>query len=394
MSIDGDFGQFAVADDLSGAAETAMALSMRGTRSVVLLAPRPHPADVVVVDLDTRAQPPAMAARAVADALAHARPGDRVFKKIDSLLRGNVAAEVGALADAGYGVVLTPALPVARRTVTAGVPHVDGVPLHETDAWRAERAAPPRSVASVLAPASVLSLGIDEVRGPGLAETFAGVAGTGRIVVCDAETDADLDAIALAAASPGLALAGSGGLAAAVGRARPPGGPGAPNDAFGALPAGPAAPVLVVVGTAEPVAAEQVSLLDGFTVHSLPAGGLAEGPVPVPPISGPSVLRVDPGDHVDPGRGRAVSEGLAATVAALPGPLELVLIGGETARRVLDALGVDLIEPLDQIHHGAVRSRLPGGGTVVTRPGSFGGPDSLVRIVRALLAPETERQLL
>jgi 4-hydroxythreonine-4-phosphate dehydrogenase len=387
MSLGGDFGLFAVADDLSGAAETAMALSMRGTRSVVLLAPRPHPAEVVVVDLDTRAQPPATAARAVAGALAHARPGDRVFKKIDSLLRGNVAAEVGALADAGYGVVLTPALPVARRTVTAGVPHVDGVPLHETDAWRAERAAPPRSVASMLAPAPVLSLGLDEVRGPGLAETFAEVADTGRIVVCDAETDADLDAIALAAASPGLALAGSGGLAAAVGRARTAAPPKRPA-------VDPAGPVLIVVGTAEPVAAEQVSLLDGFTVHSLPAAGLAEGPVPIPPISGPSVLRVDPGDHVDPGRGRAVSEGLAATVAALPGPLELVLIGGETARRVLDALGVDLIEPLDQIHHGAVRSRLPGGGTVVTRPGSFGGPDSLVRIVRALVAPETERQFL
>ncbi len=390
MSLDGGFGLFAVADDLSGAAETALALSMRGTRSVVLLAPRPHPADVVVVDLDTRAQRPALAARAVADALAHVRPGDRVFKKIDSLLRGNVAAEVGALTEAGYGVVLTPALPVARRTVTAGVPHVDGLPLHETDAWRAERAAPPRSVASVLALAPVLSLGLDEVRGPGLAETFAEVAGTERIAVCDTETDADLDAIALAAArtSPGLALAGSGGLAAAVGRARTAG------SAEPASSVAPAGSVLIVVGTAEPVAAEQVSLLDGFTVHSLPATGLAEGPVPIPPISGPSVLRVDPDNGVDPDQGRAVSEGLAATVASLPGPMDLVLIGGETARRVLDALGVDMLEPLDQIHHGAVRSRMPGGGTVVTRPGSFGGPDSLLRIVRALRAPETERQFL
>lgn len=387
MSPDGDFGLFAVADDLSGAAETAMALSVRGTRSVVLLAARPHPADVVVVDLDTRAQPPAMAARAVADALAHVRPGDRVFKKIDSLLRGNVAAEVGALAEAGYGVVLTPALPVARRTVTAGVPHVDGLPLHETGAWRAERGAPPRSVAAALTPTPVLALGLDEVRGPGLAETLAKVAGTGRIVVCDAECDADLDAIALAAArtSAGLALAGSGGLAAAVGRARTAGTAG---PASSADPADPAGPVLIVVGTAEPVAAEQVSLLDGFTVHSLPATGLAEGPVPIPPISGPSVLRVDPDDLVDPGRGRAVAEGLAATVASQPGPVDLVLIGGETARRVLDVLGVDLLEPLDQVHHGAVRSRMPGGGTVVTRPGSFGGPDSLVRIVRALRAPD------
>jgi 4-hydroxythreonine-4-phosphate dehydrogenase len=390
MSPGNQFGLFAVADDLSGAAETAMALSVRGTRNVVLLAARPHPADVVVVDLDTRVQRPDLAARAVTDALAHVRPGDRVFKKIDSLLRGNVAAEVGALADAGYGVVLTPALPVARRVVTAGVLHVDGLPLHETDAWRAERAAPPRTVAAALAPAPVRSLGLAEVRGPGLAETFAEVTGSGRIVVCDAETDADLDAIALAAArtSPVLALAGSGGLAAAVGRARTAGMAGPPSSAD------PAGAVLIVVGTAEPVAVEQVSLRNGFTVHSLPATGLAEGPVPIPPISGPTVLRVDPDDHVDPGRGRAVSEGLAATVASLPGPMDLVLIGGETARRVLDVLGVDLLEPLDQIHHGAVRSRIPGGGTVVTRPGSFGGPDSLVRIVRALRAPETERQFL
>jgi 4-hydroxythreonine-4-phosphate dehydrogenase len=388
----------AVADDLSGAAETAIALGMRETRSVVLMSAHAHPADVVVVDLDTRGASPSAAAEALTSALAGARPGDHVFKKIDSLLRGNVAAEIGALAGAGYGVVLTPALPVAGRTVRSGVPLVNGQPLYLADAWRTEHAVPPRSVAEALAPAQVRTLGLDVVRDPAaLAEACVAVAGTGQILICDAETDADLDAIALAAATapPALALAGSGGLAAALGRTRTclecpiPDGerPERGIQGIGGRT------VLVVVGTAEPGAVEQVGRLDGFTVHSLDPARLAAGAVPLPLVSGPTVVRVDPSDSVDPGQARAVVCGLAATVAAaLHEPVDLVLTGGETARRVLDALGVDSLEPLDQIHHGAVRSRLLGGGTVVTRPGSFGGPDSLVQIVHALRGTGTQRK--
>lgn len=143
-------------------------------------------------------------------------------------------------------------------------------------------------------------------------------------------------------------------------------------------------PVLIVVGTAEPVAVEQVERLDGFTVHSLDPAELAAGPVPLPPLTERTVIRVDPAHRIDPTQARAVTRGLAATVAALRLSGDLVLTGGETARRVLDALGVDALEPVDQIHHGAVRSRLDTGATVVTRPGSFGGPDSLVRIVQAV----------
>jgi 4-hydroxythreonine-4-phosphate dehydrogenase len=390
---------FAVADDLSGAAETAMALSVRGSRSVVVLSGSAS-ADVVVVDLDTRAAPASDAASSVTRALAEVPPGYRVFKKIDSLLRGNVAAEVGAVAAAGYGVVVTPALPVAGRSVRAGVLHVDGRPLHEGDAWRAEQATPPESVAAALAPAGVQIVGLAMVRSGGLAEVFADAAG--RILVCDTETDADLDVVAGAAAQvpEGLALAGSGGLAAAVGRLRAPDPPAnaakgtlatlsAARGTFGTLTAAKgtlaAGGPVVVVGTADPVAVAQVELLDGFAVYSLDPGELAAGAVALPAIVGPTVVRVDPVAPVDPSQARAVATGLAASVAAvLPATVDLVLLGGETARRVLDALGVDHLEPVEAIHHGAVRSLLPDGGTVVTRPGSFGGPDSLVQIVRHL----------
>ncbi|MFD8566682.1 nucleotide-binding domain containing protein [Streptomyces sp. NPDC059639] len=50
----------------------------------------------------------------------------------------------------------------------------------------------------------------------------------------------------------------------------------------------------------------------------------------------------------------------------------------------MDALGVTELEPLGQIHHGAVLCATPDGRTVVTRPGSFGDADSLRHIVRAL----------
>ncbi|MFD0489385.1 nucleotide-binding domain containing protein [Saccharopolyspora spinosporotrichia] len=64
--------------------------------------------------------------------------------------------------------------------------------------------------------------------------------------------------------------------------------------------------------------------------------------------------------------------------------VDLVLTGGETARKVLDALGVRALRPVAQVHHGAVLSRTADGRSVVTRPGSFGDPDSLVRILRHL----------
>ncbi|OMI34741.1 four-carbon acid sugar kinase family protein, partial [Streptomyces sparsogenes] len=124
----------AVADDLSGAAETAAGLASRTTRSRVVLvgtaaAPR-HPGEATVLDLDSRQLSAAEAARAVSAALALSPSGDTlVLKKIDSLLRGNIAAEVAALAAGGAGVVVAPALPAAGRSVRGGVVHLGATPL-------------------------------------------------------------------------------------------------------------------------------------------------------------------------------------------------------------------------------------------------------------------------
>jgi 4-phospho-D-threonate 3-dehydrogenase / 4-phospho-D-erythronate 3-dehydrogenase len=263
-----------IADDLSGAVEVAAVL---GLRRISLDAREVREA---VVDLDTRRLGPAEATARVRE-LVTRHDGERVFKKIDSLLRGNVAAELAVLRDP----VVVPALPVEGRTVRGGVLHVDGAP----------RPTP---------------------------------------VAChDAETDEDLDAIV--AAHPGATLVGSAGLAAALGRA------------LDAQPLPPPVrtgrPLLIGVGT--PAADEQVARL------------------------GRAVIR-------------GTAEEVARQITAAP-DADLVLTGGETARRTLDALGIRSLQTVGQIYHGAVQCRA-GDRHITIRPGNFGGPDGLARIVEAL----------
>ncbi|GDY68422.1 hypothetical protein SAV14893_078150 [Streptomyces avermitilis] len=345
----------------------------------------------LVMDLNTRHLPPAEAASAVRTALraALAGPPRLLYKKVDSQLRGNLAAEAAVYAEGAQAVVIAPALPAARRTVTGGVVHVNGVPLHHTDGWRAERAAAPRSLPEALSGLPVRTVPLDVVRSEpaALDAEFRRIAASGAHPAADAETDADLDAVAVAALrlGPGFRLLGSGGLAAALGRAlvRPAAATPAPS------PVQDSDPLLFVVGTAEPGAVAQIAHLTALGAHHVPLdpADLAAGTVSLPRTAGApalTVFSIDGSAGLRPGAGRALSAALAALAAAYPGRPDLVLTGGETARTTLDALGIQELEPLGEIHHGAVHSRTPDGRRVVTRPGSYGAENSLLRIAVAL----------
>ncbi len=129
-----------------------------------------------------------------------------LFKKIDSLWRGNVGAEVAALTGLGYHVLIAGALPQLRRTVVDGRPYADGVPLAETGLWKAEAAAPPSRLADVLGQDSVQGLDLAAVRSPNLAERLLQLFSRGDAVtlVADGETEADLEAVVAALARVGL----------------------------------------------------------------------------------------------------------------------------------------------------------------------------------------------
>nr|WP_072806554.1 4-hydroxythreonine-4-phosphate dehydrogenase PdxA [Rhodococcus yunnanensis] len=383
-----------LADDLSGAAESASAFLPCGAEvSLQLGSPTvadEPPADVTVVDLHSRRLTRSDAATSVRSVL-DAFPGARVVKKVDSLLRGNVEAEVGALAADGSPVVVVAAFPGIGRTVEGGVVRVHDIALHETTLWHAESQSPPLTVAAALGDLPSTGVCIDQVRSVGLPEVFADLVALGRVPVCDAVTDADIDAIVAAAqAVPGLRLVGTAALMAALARHA-----GTGRRRESAVSDRQARGTLVIVGTADHVAVEQVRFLEGsgvphvrVAVRHLIDGTIDPTPVLAALRSGSALVTVT--GPVTSNDATAVVEGLADLVAAVERDRtsDLVLTGGETARTVLDRLGVHRLNPLREIETGAVLSATESGRRVITRPGSFGGVESL-RILTDSLRTES-----
>ncbi|MFC6536234.1 nucleotide-binding domain containing protein [Nonomuraea salmonea] len=206
------------------------------------------------------------------------------------------------------------------------------------------------------------------------------------MAICDAETDGDLDAIVAAAlaADPRTRLAGAGGLAAALARTL---GGTVTDVPRPAKPAGDA-PLLVIVGTVHPGVSDQVELLLQHGVQQITLSADEPQDIAAPRLrraleAGPAVLTTS---------GPLTGAWEEIVTGALAGrPANLVLTGGGTARRVLDALGVRELTPVGQVHHGAVHSHTPQGHAVVTRPGSFGGRDSLLRMAAHLAPHHFER---
>lgn len=183
-----------LADDFSGAAEVAGLAVAAGceARLETLAAPAsaalPRP-DLLVIDTDTRSLAPAVAARVVAEALRRLRRAGAtaVFKKLDSVLRGPVVAELSGLREAGgyHHVVLLPANPSRGRLIQGGRYLCEGVPLHQ--AVFGDDPEHPMRTDSV---AAILSAAGSRLR-------FASDADTkpveGEIVVAEAATAADVE---------------------------------------------------------------------------------------------------------------------------------------------------------------------------------------------------------
>ena len=392
---------YAIADDLSGAAETAAALaglptgSARNAQSGASVSLELHspgspkgavppshsgPMDTLVVDSGSRHLAASEAAASMRLLLASGPAGSDVFLKFDSLLRGNLEAELAAAMEAGP-VAFCPALPHLGRTVRNGVLEINGTPLHQTDLWQAEPTKPGRSIAARLATASPAVVSLETIRSGTLQDVLAGLSSEGHLAVCDAETEDDLDRLAAAALNQGIILSGASALAAAVARSR-----ATPSDiALAATPRVKHSPVMFILGTASPSTRNQLIELQqaGVPVHRVQP---ADIPTHNPGTDGSAAVVVE--GPVDPSQSREIVQSLADLARRTHAGRHLVLSGGETARSVLDALGIRRMHPLAQAHPGAVVSVTENGRLVATRPGSFGDHNSLTQILTTMQALE------
>jgi len=395
-----------VADDLSGAADCAAGFAPHVATVVAMGAqPAPQGAQVLAVDLDSRRLPAAQAAERHRALLS--RPGFStmaLYKKIDSTLRGNFAAEVRALQASRGLALVAPALPAMGRTTLGGIQHLHGIPVDQTDVWRNEGLQGTADLVASLRGEQLRCATVDliSLRDPvALAASLQNALLDGtQALVCDAETDADLLQLAHSSAPlrDRLFWVGSAGLAAHLPQALALAPAQVPKVTTGG-------PVLCVVGSMSRHSREQAhQLVEKAGLHHLEVSAatllepgqqgtrhglilkllssLGEGRDAVVTLS--QTAR-------DPGQAVALSQAVAAWLQpALSIAGSLIATGGETARALLGSAGIDRLEVAGELAPGVVLSRSRYHHrdlNIVTKAGAFGQPDTLLRAWQQLRAP-------
>jgi D-threonate/D-erythronate kinase len=215
-----------LADDFTGANDAGVSLAEAGaTVEVVFAAPDATGAQVLIVNSDSRALAPDEAARRIASLLHCAQNTfhpDWNVKKIDSTLRGNIGAEIDAMMNAtGMSLaILAPAYPAVGRITRRGQCLVNGVPVAETEFATDPKTPVVTSDLTALVhlqseiPCTLLTA--SELTDWLASHTVA--AHSHHLLVVDAETDSDLDAVVRAVSGYRLRplLIGSGGLCDAL----------------------------------------------------------------------------------------------------------------------------------------------------------------------------------
>ncbi len=323
-----------IADDLTGALDSSAPFADIGK---VIAATRPEAlesalgmgGDVIAVSTRSREIGPNDAYQRVLDVMRQLPPGIRVFKKIDSRLKGNIAAELEAFT--GRDMLVAPAIPDFQRIV------IDGV----------------LSGFGISAPMAV-------------ADCLGRFGQTAQIP--DVRTETDMLA-AIETLPNDTVLVGARGLAMALRQTMPGKSPG-----LGPLPA----PMVFAIGSTDPITRAQVRTLR----QSMPNLRVIDAPAgQVPPVSAPddtTLLQMTPGATVS---NRAAANSFAAGATPLLRRAKTMLLtGGATAEAMLDELNIDVLSVAGEILPGLPCCRA-GNQTIITKSGGFGDADTLHRLV-------------
>jgi len=332
-----------IADDLTGALEAGakfagQGLGARVTTDIAVSGPPDVP--VLVIDTETRhsaAEDARAVVREAAESALRFAPW-LVYKKTDSTLRGNIAAEFRSLMELmpRRSLVYAPSYPEMGRTVRRGRLFVGESPVHES---------------------AFASDPLDPVRESDIRVLLRGVPAT----VLDGESNADVFAAAtkIAALDPPPLAAGPAALAGALAQCLP-------SLCRGEVRVLPRLPrCLVINGSLHPASAAQIAF--ARTERCFEGG-----------------WRYFDDDPEVAGLHRAGQTGECVRRLIETSPVDaLVVFGGDTAFGIHCALGGQPLEVWGEVLPGVPVAR---GGDLfwVTKAGGFGAPDTLCNIRRAL----------
>ncbi|MEZ5275130.1 MAG: four-carbon acid sugar kinase family protein [Opitutaceae bacterium] len=403
-----------IADDLSGALEVGGLFHDRGNRVRLVLDPDTPvggtAGHIIGYDLNTRPTGPVQAYGIVRHSVTAIRERkDRlIYKKIDSTLRGWIGEEIRGVLDAHPEsiVLFCPANPAVGRTVRDGRLFVDNVSVEQTpfnrdpafpitDA-RLEAHFPPELRNRLrLCPLSIvrssqadLSIWVNQALQDGA-----------RVLGFDASSHADLAAIVRTGETidrPVL-LCGSGALAGAMRH------PDAMAPSSSSTQTSPPVPsthrgIGFLMGSAHPRTRDQLALLQkNRSIEMLSFD--PEQPASWSRTIGDFYARLErkpvavvPGSTSGPRQDSAAAiqrfyRNLAEPDENRRFPGRLFVTGGETARTICEAAGFDHLDLAGSLEPGVAVSTAErsteatedaGPFTLVTKPGGFGGPDTLV----------------
>ena len=396
-----------VADDFTGANDTGVQLKRRGVpTSVVFSSEFIASEGSFVLDTESRALGPEEAAAAVRAGLkgVDLTAFGRVMKKVDSTLRGSVAAEIKAV-DELYGselVVFAPALPDLGRTTVGGVHLLKGIPITRT-----ELAKDPKTPVTEDNITRLLEAVYDEpVTHISEDQVSAGEIdfSAGRVFTCDSATNADLRSVIQAAVATGKRTLWVGTAAMA-------------DHLLGVEVDVP--PALAVVASVSAVSREQVNFAagEGIPLVSVPIPELLTGEHKMETYVAQTVALLKEGkdailassascNRAELDRSVAVGEKLNMTREQVSGYTQMVmgkmtkaileqtpvsgmfLTGGDTALGFFmeaRSLGSSIVT---EIAVGIPMMRLSGGPfaglKVVTKAGAFGKEDAITFALRKL----------
>jgi uncharacterized protein YgbK (DUF1537 family) len=372
-----------IADDLTGAGDSAVQFARRGWSTLLVLdgaylygGQTPVPVrgsdpNLVAVTSDSRALDNTTAERLTADALVHLMHAgvDRIYLKIDSTMRGSVPGQIAGVLAAwrkkhpNAFAVVCPAYPRMGRTVVGNHLLVNGQPVERS------------------------SIGCDPVSPVTMSDLSRLIPGSSQIapdriplnsvpvVTADASSDEDLTTIAAAIADvgPPVIPVGSAGLAEALAAkwstvrlsavARPI--LASSGETHRSLGGGGNPRILILVTSLNPVSRAQVARLS----ETFPD----------------ATILMTPAERV-PNTSMAghLAEDFAKRFAQQKWDV-LGLVGGDGARAALGRLGASAIHIHDAIVEGipsgTVVGGLADGMPIFTKAGGFGAEDALVRAV-------------
>lgn len=400
-----------LADDLSGAADCANACMSSGLSAIVSFDAMPNSIenDILAVDCDTRHLAPTEAAARVSNVMrsSHLGQAERIlFKKVDSTLRGNIVpelevvlAERRAASPNRVVAIVAPAFPAGGRTTVDGHQLVHGIPLEKTETWLCSDLSGTAHLPTMLSQTglsnALLTLGVVRSSFTDLLSSMEELAAVADVIVCDAETDTDLKAIAKASAALGddTVWVGSAGLAYHLAYAT-----GLPHAATSMQqPEFASGPALIVVGSMSSVSHRQARVLQDtipvtsiripvevlLEYHSSNALNLSAGRIDESLRAGNDTLIIlDPSKIVGNAERRYLTAALRLLLAPYaPHVGSFFATGGETARAILEGWGVGSLHMLGEVEPGLPFSFCHIGNRllpVLTKAGAFGNQETLV----------------